>query len=246
MKKMKELKKLVSLLLALVMCASLAACGGKSTGASIPSSTGTPSSAPSSTSGPTDAQFEAMADAYNQVADLYNDVVDMAEANGWTADPETQATLELIGITMQPVGEAMNGDMSALEGTDFDAAPDAILAYLPILEELSELVATPYGGTSISTDEQFEALTDAYNQVAVLYNDVINKAEANGWGAAPEVVDIFGQANELLTPVGEALNGDLSALDGIDLDELTNELLEIVPILENWSELVAVPYGDVG
>lgn len=244
---MKKTKKLVSLLLVLVMCASLAACGSKdNTTSGTPSNT--PSSAPSSADGPTDAQLQALTDAYNQVAVLYNDVAITADANGWTADEETYAALQTIGAMMDPVGQALAGDMSALAGgANFDTLPGALLELLPELEALSEKVAVPYeGGSGDGADAQFDAVTDAYNQVADIFNDVVDTAEANGWTADPDTMAIFEIVNATLAPVGQALSGDMSALEGFDLDQLTSTILEYVPELQQLKEQVSVPYGDVG
>ena len=251
-------KKLLYLLLALTMCASLTACGGGDNTASTTSSSGgdttptAPSSTEDSTDGPTDAQLSALTEAYNQVATLYNGVATMAQENGWTDDQETVDALQTISAMMEPVGEALSGDMSALDGADFDALPDALLELVPDLEVLSEKVSVLYEGSEgmaadggsegVTTDEDMQLLTETFNQVATFYNDVAVTAQENGWTDDQETVDALQTINAIMEPVGEALNGDMSALDGVDLNDLSDALLELVPDLEALSEKVSVPY----
>lgn len=244
-------KKLLYPLLALTISASLTACGSKDSTTSTPISSGsdTASTASSSivdsTGGPTDAQLSALTEAYNQVATLYNDVTIMAQENGWTADQETTDALQTINAIMEPVGEVLSGDISAMDGADFDALPDALLELLPDLEGLSEKVSVPYEGSEgVVADDDIQLLTEAYNQVATLYNDVAIMAQENGWTADQETTDALQIVSVIMEPVGEALNGDMSALDGTDLNDLSVALLELLPDLEELSEKVSVPYSE--
>ena len=151
------MKKPIYLLLALAMCASLSACGGGESGSPDVSSESTVSdtadepdvssedSDSDTADGPTEEQLNALTEAYNQVAILYNDVIIMAQDNGWEDDQETGDALQTIGAILEPIGVALTGDLSALDGADFDALPDALLELLPDLEALSEKVSVPYG-----------------------------------------------------------------------------------------------------
>ena len=96
------------------------------------------------------------------------------------------------------------------------------------------------------TDEQLNTLTEAYNQVAILYNDVTLMAQENGWADDQETSDALQFIGDILEPVGLALTGDMSALTGADFGALPDALLELLPDLEALSEQVSVPYGDVG
>ncbi len=234
------MKKLLSLLLALAMCASLAACGGGDDTPSDASGGGDVS-----TSGaPTDAQLETLTDAYNQVAVLYNDVATKAQENGWTADAETNAAIQTISAALDPVGEALTGDMSALSGANFDTLPDTLLELMPTLEELAEKVADPYeGGGSVVTDEALKPLANVYNELVPAFNEVYETAEANGWLADETTSAELDAAYGLITYVGSGLSDDPSKLEDTDLNALVEQLQQFGTALEEISGRVSVPYG---
>lgn len=235
------MKKLFSLVLALAMCVSLAACGG---GEGDVSSTSDGSDVSSAAGGPTDAQIKTLTEAYNEVAVLYNDVATKAQENGWTADEETNTTLQTISATLDPVGTALTGDMSMLDGADFDELPKALLEWKPQLEELAAKVAEPYDGdgAGVVTDEALKPLANAYNEVANLYNEVYPTAEANGWlndeQTSAELDAVYG----IVTYVGSGLSDDPSKLEDADLDGLTEQLQQFGPALEEIGQRVSVPY----
>ena len=244
-------KKLLYPLLALTMSALLTACGGGSDTTSDTSGsveTSAPSSTEDSTDSSSDEEIATLTEAYNQVATLYNDVTIMAQENGWTDDQETVDALQIVNAIMEPVGEALSEDMSALDGADLNDLAEGLLELVPGLEELAEKVSVPYGGSegseSASADGDVGALTAAYNQVATLYNDVTIMAQENGWTDDQETVDALQIVNAIMEPVGEALSEDMSALDGADLNDLAEGLLELVPGLEELGEKVSVPYPE--
>lgn len=249
---MKKTKKLVSLLLALAMCASLAACGDN--GSSAPNSSaggstsGTAGNSGSGTvSGPTDAQLSTLTDAFNQVAVLYNDVAIAAQTNGWTADQETEAAIQTIGNMLDPVGQALSGDMSALSGANFDTLPGALLELLPELEALSEKVAAPYGGdVTVITDEVLVPLTKTYNELVPIFSEVYDLAEGNGWLNDEQTALELQTANGLLTFISSALTEDQSLLEDVDLDDMVEQLQQFGPALEEIKERVSVPYSNAG
>ena len=250
---MKKTKKLVSLLLTLAMCASLAACGNSGSGSTPKvnndgSTSGTVENSGSGTvSGPTDAQLSALTDAYNQVAVLYNDVAVTAQTNGWTEDQETNAALQTIGIMMDPVGQALSGDMSALSGANFDTLPGTLLELLPDLEALSEKVAVPYGGDgTVITDEALIPLTKTFNELLPIFTEVYSLAESNGWLADEQTALELQTANGMLTFISSALTEDQSLLEDVDLDAMVEQLQQFGPALEEIKERVSVPYGNVG
>ena len=229
------MKKFLALFLAMMMALSLAACGG-----------GSPADDASvSGDGPTKEQIQAVTEAYNQVATLYNEVATTANENGWMADAQTAADIQTIGGTLEPVGTALAGDMSALDGADFDALPSALLEYVPDLEALAEKVAEPYGGegATVVTDEALIPVANAVNEVVPLFNEVYEIAEANGWledeQTATELQTVMGT----LTFIQSGLTDDPSKLANVtDFDELANGVLELVPGLEEIAERVSVPY----
>lgn len=266
------MKKILSLVLALALCASLAACGGKEPAKSDPApapAESTPSAAPApaepepapepeSDGGPTDEQRQALADAYNQVVDVYNEVLDNAEANGWMADEATAAEIEVLGATVEPVGTALSEDMSMLEGADFDALPGILTGeILPELQKLNEKVSVPYetadggdaeaepaSGAPVVTDEALVPLANAYNELANIYNEVYPVAEANGWLADEQTATELNVMNGMLLDFGAGLAGEPSSLDGVeDMDALVEQFQNLVPELEKIGERVSVPYG---
>ena len=233
------MKKFLALLLALMMCLSLAACGGDS------SEDSAAEDAAVSEDGPTSEQIQAVTDAYNQVATLYNEVATTANENGWMADEQTAADIQTIAATLEPVGTALAGDMSALDGADFDALPDALLEYVPDLEALAEKVAEPYGGegAAVVTDEALIPVANAVNEVVPIFNEVYEIAEANGWledeQTATELQTVMGT----LTFTQSALTDDPSKLENVtDFDALAESILQLAPALEEIAERVSVPY----
>lgn len=242
------MKKLLSLALALAMCASLAACGGDSdpaaSGAGGASGSPAASSAGNTGDGPTDAQLQTLTDAYNEVATLYNDVATKAQENGWTADEETNTTLQTISATLDPVGTALTEDMSMLEGADFDELPKALLEWKPQLEELAAKVAEPYaGGGDVVTDDALKPLANAYNDLANAYNEIYPTAEANGWLADEQTSAELDAVYGMVTYVGSGLSDDPSKLESVeDMDGLVEQLKQLLPQLEEIGQRVASPY----
>ena len=181
------MKKLFALLLAMMLVMNLTACGGDSSSEQTAAETEAAEEAVSEGE-PTEEQLKAVTEAYNQVAILYNDVAVAANENGWMSDEQTAADIKDIGSVLEPVGTALTGDLSALEGADFDSLPDVLMEFAPVLEELAAKVAEPYAaeegaeeGTTVITDEKLIPLANAVNQVIVVYNDVYALAEENGW-----------------------------------------------------------------
>lgn len=140
------MKKMTALLLALVMCLPLAACGGDVSGEVSESDASVSSAvtADNTNAKITDEQVKALTEAYNQVAPLYNDVYVAAEKNGWLNDEQTVAELNAVGGTMGVIGQALTEDMTMLDGADIDALPDAILQFVPELQKMAEKFAVAY------------------------------------------------------------------------------------------------------
>lgn len=148
------MKKLVSILMVLVMCASLAACGDSgSTVSNTPSSA--PSSAPSNTGGPTDAQeggevavsneeLEALAAAYNEVAVVFNEIYTTAESNGWLEDEETVIELQALTDMLTSINTGLTEDPSVFEGVDINSMIEELQNLGPELESLYNRVSYHY------------------------------------------------------------------------------------------------------
>lgn len=251
------MKKPIYLLLALAICASLSACGGaesSSSNVSSESSVSVTADEPDQSSedfdsdtadGPTDEQLNTLIEAYNQVANLYNDVTIMAQDNGWEDDQETSDAIQFIGNILEPVGLALTEDMSALDGVDFDALPDALLELLPDLEALSEKVSVPYaGGTSASADEELGALIEAYNEAVPLFNDLYETAATNGWLDDEVTAAGFQELSDAFNAIASGLTDDPSILEDTDINGLIDLINQFIAGYENMAEQVSVPYGN--
>lgn len=131
------MKKLVSLLLALMMCASLAACGG----GDEPTPTDN-----AGTGVVTDEALKPLAEAYNKLAPIYNEAYENAEANGWMEDEQTAAELQALGGTLSGIGAGLSGESDMLEGADIDGLVKTLEGLVPSVEELAQRVSVPYEG----------------------------------------------------------------------------------------------------
>lgn len=106
---------------------------------------------------------------------------------------------------------------------------------------VSSAVTADNSGAKI-TDEQVKILTEAYNQVAPIYNEVYTAAEKNGWLADEQVAAEVQAVGATLGVIGQALTEDMTMLDGANLEELPKAILEFVPALQVLAQKVAVPF----
>lgn len=256
------MKKLLSLALALVLCVSLAACGGKEPAPSEPAEPAPAESAPEpapESNGGNEEQTQALSEAYNQVVDVYNEVADAAEANGWMADEAVAAEISAIGESVEPIGTALSEDMSLLEGEDLDALPGFLTdEILPQLQALNEKVSVPYeeapadeggsedepaSGTAVVTGEALKPLAEVYNEIAPSYNELYETAEANGWMEDEQTAAEIQALGATMSYIGAGLTEDPSILEDVDIDGLTEQLGQFPAAMEEIAERVSVPYG---
>lgn len=93
------------------------------------------------------------------------------------------------------------------------------------------------------TQETITTLTEAYNAIAVPYNEVATAANENGWMSDEQTAAELDAVGNTLGFIGAALTEDLSMLDGTDFDALIESLeTEFPGVLEILSERVSVPY----
>lgn len=106
------------------------------------------------------------------------------------------------------------------------------------------VVVTDNNGEEVS-QETIDALTTAYNAIAVPFNEIATAANENGWTADAQTAAELEALSQTLGFVGAALTEDITMLDGTDFTALITKLEEEVPTaLEILSERVSVPYTD--
>lgn len=130
------MKKLLSLLLALIMCASLAACGG--------GDDATPDDGGAAVV--TDEALKPLAEVYNKIAPIYNEAYENAEANGWMEDEQTAAEIQALNAMLGPIGAGLAGESDMLDGADIEGLTAQLEELIPATEELAERVSVPYEG----------------------------------------------------------------------------------------------------
>lgn len=164
------MKKVISFLLALALCVSLAACGGGK--------------------GPSDEQLTAITNAYNDAADLYKEVSSNAQANGWMDDQDTADAIKAIGDKLDPIGKDLDNKKFSDLGADvdFDKLPGEIRGYLPELEALEEKVSKKHLDIP-------EAIKDTWlsacTELRQLYDEAYALADTNGYLAAQDEFATF-------------------------------------------------------
>ena len=120
----------------------------------------------------------------------------------------------------------MSLSLTACGGSDDDASSsdvnDVSTSVSEPAEDGSGDASVPEGRIS---DEKLAELTEAYNNVAVPYNEIANLV------------------NSTLGTVGTALTEDISMLDGADVDALIASLSDELPgALVELKDRVSVPY----
>ena len=93
------------------------------------------------------------------------------------------------------------------------------------------------------SEEKLAELTEAYNNVAVPYNEIANLVNENGWMADEQTNAEMNAQNSTRGTVGTALTEDISLLDGVDVDALIASLSDELPgALAELKDRVSVPY----
>ena len=130
---------------------------------------------------------------------------------------------------------ACGGDDTTDTPEDEDPAPVTDEAETPDEDE-----EVPEGRI---TDEQLAALTAAYNNVAVPYNEIATAVNENGWMNDEQTAAEMKALSDTLGFIGKGLTEDISLLDGSDFDALIDYLKnEFPPAMEELRERVSVPY----
>ena len=138
----------------------------------------------------------------------------------------------------------MSLSLTACGGSDDDASSsdvnDVSVSTSQSTEDGSGDASAPEGRIS---DEKLAELTEAYNNVAVPYNEIANLVNENGWMADEQTNAEMNALNSTLGTVGTALTEDISMLDGADVDALIASLSDELPgALAELKDRVSVPY----
>lgn len=138
----------------------------------------------------------------------------------------------------------MSLSLTACGGSDDDASSsdvnDVSTSVSEPAEDGSGDASVPEGRIS---EEKLAELTEAYNNVAVPYNEIANLVNENGWMADEQTNAEMNAMNSTLGTVGTALTEDISMLDGVDVDALIAALSDELPgALAELKDRVSVPY----
>lgn len=92
-------------------------------------------------------------------------------------------------------------------------------------------------------DDELARLTEAYNAVAVPYNEIVGLVNENGWMADEQTNAEMTALQNTLGFIGTGLTEDISMLDGSDFEALIDSLTgELPSALDELRERVSVPY----
>ena len=138
----------------------------------------------------------------------------------------------------------MSLSLTSCGGSDDDASSsdvnDVSTSVSEPAEDGSGDASVPEGRIS---EEKLAELTEAYNNVAVPYNEIANLVNENGWMADEQTNAEMNAMNSTLGTVGTALTEDISMLDGVDVDALIAALSDELPgALAELKDRVSVPY----
>lgn len=148
----------------------------------------------------------------------------------------------LLALMMALSLVACGGDSGADEPSDND-----VQASLPAEDpaddgETEGTGVTDQNGEPVS-EETIAELTQAYNDLAIPYNEIATAANENGWMADEQTAAELDAVGTTLGFIGAALTEDITMLDGTDFEALILNLQEEFPAaLEILNERVFVPY----
>ena len=223
------MKKLISMLMAGVLCLSLAACGG--------------------------VDRTAAQGAMDSVANALTDTATLLEEKLATADV---LAVEELAKSLDAITQELTALKTELDSEDvtqerLDEIAQLTAAYeaqvKDIYAQTEQLPDAPVstGLTDMNgnevTIETLSALAEAYDAVAVPYNEIAVAVNENGWMADAQTAAEMEALGNVLGFIGEALTNDMSLLAGSDFDALISSLESFLPELDGLAERVSVPYA---
>ena len=214
------MKRLVSLLLAGVMCVSLAACGGGVDKQPAIDAHNAAGAAVNELTAIINADPDSYAEYVSDMQELVNQLNQCGDylANG--KDIEQDALDEWVTVCKEI--EQWAKDAKA----EIEAAP----------------APAPESGGEGPTEEQLNTLKQLYNQIADAYNDAADKAQENGWLEDEQTSVELNTVLTVMEPVGEMLSAGTIDLSGEDCDQVIEQFRLLVPALEEMADKVSVPY----
>lgn len=246
-------RKLVAVMLAVVMTASLTACGG---GKETPTAAPAPAAetpAPEKTEPEASAEDEAdEADADEPETDMVSDenyeilqenyalisdyaakVREIYSSDEIAANPDIEEVILETEAIIEEMGELEQADITAQDAQDLNDAMELIIeTYNNLLDgmELADDGGDAAGGEMVSDEtfadlkEAYDVLTDIYNTVATAYNDSDLEVE--------EVKTAMDQAYDLLEQMGQISQDTLTEADA---EVLAQSMIEMA----NGLQLIA-------
>ena len=128
-----------------------------------------------------------------------------------------------------------------------DTADDTTDEDTPPTEDTDTDADTNTDGEEVEgriNDDELARLTEAYNAVAVPYNEIATMVNENGWMADEQTNAEMTALQNTLGFIGTGLTEDISMLDGSDFEALIDSLTDeqLPSALDELRERVSVPY----
>lgn len=245
-------KKLVSVVLAAMMAATLlTGCGGdSSTAATAPTSTAETAPAQDTASAPeteetteggtdmvSDETFAALQESYDAMVDAYNAVVDLYNSDEIAADADIESLLDEAAGVIEQMGEVTQDtiteeDAETLAGAMLDIL-DGLSALVDGMEEAGDTSADASG--DMVSDENFAILQENYQLLTETYNAVVDAYTSDEVEANAEVEDTLNEAVAILEEMGTIEQETLTAADA---EELNNAMQTILDVLTEVAEAI--------
>ena len=227
------MKKILALVMALVMCFSLVACGGEEEPAAAPEAeeTAAPAELEGAEDPVSDESFTALQEAYAQVVELYNAVIDVYSSDDVEADEDINALLTEAKSLIEQMGEVEREGMTEGDALDLVNAMSDIVDGLIALGDgmVGEAEAAPAeadGAAEAVSDESFTALQEAYAQMVELYNAVIDVYSSDEIEADEDVNNLLSQAKDLIEQIGEVDRAGMTETDALDLVNVMTDIVD--------------------
>lgn len=243
-------KKIVSVILAVAMTATLlTACGGDKE-ASAPASTPQPATqaqAPVETQTTvendtteadaadgemvSDEIFETLQDNYSILVEYHDAVAELYNSDEIAANPEIEEAMSQAYDIIEQMGEITQETLTEEKAIVLnDAMAQLIDAFGMVVGEMELTEGTGTAAEAdgeMVSDETFAALQENYDLLTQLYDAVAEAYNSDEVAANPEIEDAMNQAYDLIEQMGEITQETLTEEDAVALSELMVGLANI-------------------